>query len=193
MTQKQIDAFRKKIADVKRRLAAEKRKFGCYDDGRGLRYLPTKYFIQLGDYAGGLNYTKWFHKQFPDDSGFPEFIFEWTLILFKNGKFKEAEKKTFETFCSNTYLFDKFFGKPIIALDKWEGSNLEGTAYTDWLSYSCKDAELADFAEWLENLILTQEFQNRSNHYIDLQKKLKTEDDSEIRYYLIMQIRQLLV
>lgn len=32
MTQKQIDRIRKKIAAIKQTLAAEKRKYGCYDD-----------------------------------------------------------------------------------------------------------------------------------------------------------------
>jgi hypothetical protein len=42
MTPKQIEILKKKIADIRRTLAAEKRKFGVYDDSGGLRYLPTK-------------------------------------------------------------------------------------------------------------------------------------------------------
>jgi hypothetical protein len=76
MTPKQIEKLKKKIADVKRILAAEKRKFGAYDDSRGLRYLPTGYFVKLGDYEGGLAYLKWFYKNFPFDGGFPEFLFD---------------------------------------------------------------------------------------------------------------------
>ena len=76
MTPKQIERLKKKISSVKRTLSAEKRKIGCYDDSRGLRYIPTKYYIQLADYNGGLAYTKWFDKNFPDDSGFPTFLFE---------------------------------------------------------------------------------------------------------------------
>ncbi len=82
MTPKQTERLRKKITAIRRTLAAEKRKFGCYDDGRGLRYLPTKYYIQLADYKGGLTYTRWFQKNFPDDCGFPDFLFEWTILLF---------------------------------------------------------------------------------------------------------------
>ena len=99
MTPKQNEKVKKKIADIKRTLAAEKKKFGCYDDSRGLRYLPIKYFIQLRDYTGGQTYLKWFDKTFPDDHGFPEFLFERTIILFKTGRIKEAEQKAFETFC----------------------------------------------------------------------------------------------
>jgi len=37
MTEKQIERVNKKITDIKSVLAAEKRKFGCHDDSRGLR------------------------------------------------------------------------------------------------------------------------------------------------------------
>ena len=191
MTPKQIDRVKKKIADIKRTLAAEKRKFGCYEDGRGLRYLPTKYFIQITDYSGGLTYTKWFDKNFPDDSGFPDFLFEWTIILFKCGKTKEAEKKAFQTFCSNTYLFDKYFGRQIIPIDKWEGSNLETPAFTKYLDYSREQKELEDYTEWLDSLISTQTFINKSNKYIEIQKRLKTEDDRETHHYLVEAANQL--
>ena len=191
MTPKQIERLQKKIADIKRLLSAEKRKFGCYDDGRGLRYMPTKYFIKLTDYSGGLTYTKWFNKNFPDDSGFPDFLFEWTIILFKTGKIKEAEKKAFQTFCSNTYLFDKYFGRQIIPIDKWEGSNLEIPAFTKYLEYSNEQKELADFTKWLDTLISTQAFINKSNKYVDIQKRLRTEDDPETRHYLVEAASQL--
>jgi hypothetical protein len=115
MTPKQTERLKKKITDIKRTLANKKRKFGSYDDSRGLRYLPPKFFIQLQDFQSGLTYTKWFQENFPDDIGFPEFLLEWTIVLFKTGKLKNAEKKVFQTFCSNTYLFDKFFDRQIIS------------------------------------------------------------------------------
>jgi hypothetical protein len=191
MTPKQIERLRTKISNIKKTLAAEKRMFGGYDDSRGLRYLPTKYFLLLGDYKGGLTYLKWFSKNFPDDIGFPDFLFEWTIILFKCGKTKEAAKKAFNTFCANTYLVDKFFDRPITPVDKWEGSNLEDAGFTDYFDYSHKKPELADFAEWLETLMATAEFKGRCDKYLDINKRLKTENDREKRHYLIMQARQL--
>lgn len=191
MTQKQIEKANKKIADIKRTLATEKRKFGCYDDSRGLRYLPTKYFIQLGDFAGGLSYLKWFGKNFPDDSGFPEFLFEWTIILFKCDKIKEAEQKAFQTFCSNPYWFDKYFGRPITQLDMWHSSNLSKPEYTEALEYSSEQPEFADFTAWLDSLISTDDFSNRSNKYVDIYRRLKTETDKEMRHYLVRQAFQL--
>ena len=50
MTPKQTEKLKTKIADIKRILAAGNRKFGGYDDSRGLRCLPTGYFLQLSDY-----------------------------------------------------------------------------------------------------------------------------------------------
>lgn len=103
---------------------AERKKFGCYDDSRGLRYLPTGYFVQLGDYKGGVTYLRWFWKNFPDDGGFPEFLFESTILLFKGGKLKEAARAAFQTFCSNPYWIDRFLSRPAVRLDIWHSSNV---------------------------------------------------------------------
>lgn len=187
MTPKQIERAKKKISDIKRILASERRKFGCYDDSRGLRYLPTKYFIQLGDYSGGLRYLNWFTKNFPEDSCFPDFLFEWTIILFKAGKTKEAAQKAFNTFCANPYWFDKFFGKHVVPFDIWHFSNLTRPEFTEALTYSYKQANLSDFAIWLESLISGQDFKERSSQYINIYKQLKTETDKENRRFLLKQ------
>jgi len=191
VTPKQTERAKKKIADIKRTLATEKRKFGCYDDSRGLRYLPTKYFIQVGDFSGGLTYLKWFDKNFPDDAGFPEFLFEQAIIFFKCDKTKEAEQKTFQTFCSNPYWFDKFFDRPITLLDIWHSSNTTRPEYTEALEYSSNGPNLVEFTAWLDKLISTEEFINRSNKYVDIYKRLKTETDKEMRHYLVRQAFQL--
>ncbi|HRE51865.1 MAG TPA: hypothetical protein PK339_10600 [Flavitalea sp.] len=174
MTPKQTERLKKKITDIKRALAAEKRKLGCYDDSRGRRYMPLRYFIKLSDYAGGLAYLKWFQKNFPDDGGFPEFLFEWTIILFKTGKIKEAEKKAFQTFCRNPYWFDKFFGKPIKPIDMWHGSNIAAPEYAEALAYSNEQADPADFCEWLEKTISTDEFVDQRAKHIEIYRRLKS-------------------
>ena len=191
MTPKQTERLKKKIVAVKRALAAEKRKFGGYDDSRGLRYLPTKYYVQIEDYSGGLAYTKWFSKNFPDDVGFPDFLFEWTIILYKKGKLLAAGQKAFQTFCANTYLFDKFFGRSVTPPDKWEGSNLGTVSFTDYFNYSNQQKELEDFATWLSSLISTERFIELSDQYIEINKRLKTETDRETRYYLVLRASQL--
>jgi hypothetical protein len=191
MTPKEIEKYKKYIADVKRALSAEKRKFGAYNDSRGMRYYPPKAYTKLQDFKGGLTYLKWFNKNFPDDIGFPDFLFEWTLILFKSSQFADAEKKAFETYCSNTYLFDKYFGRPIIPIDKYEYSNIDCPSYTDSFEYSCKSTELSDFNEWLKLYLASEKFIKLSAKFIDLNKRIKKENDNETRIYLIKQARQL--
>lgn len=141
---------RSKHKQIRYTLALEKREFGVYDDSRGLRYLPLKYYLKIEDYRGGLNYTRWYQKNSPDDIGFPEFLFEWIIILFKLGKLEDAEKMALRTFFSKTYLFEKFFKRPIIQIDKWEWSNWEGIEIANELQYNCDDENLHDFSEWLE-------------------------------------------
>ena len=191
LTPKQAERLREQIAGVKRRLAAEKRRFGDYDDGGGYRYLPPKLYVQLGDYAGGLRYTRWFDKNFGDDIGYPDFLFEWTILLFKNGRLKEAERKAVQTYCCNTYLFDKFFGRPVVPLAKWEGSNLEMPYLAEQLPYASQQPELADFAAWLGQFERTEKFATFVARFISLRQQLKTTTEYEIRRALLDELRLL--
>jgi hypothetical protein len=181
----------KKLARIKSALAADKRKWGAWDDSRGLRYLSPGLFIKIEDWEGGLKYLKWFAKNFPDDIGMPEFLLEWAVILFKNNNLAESKCKVFEAFFSNTYLLDSFLGRSVVPVDKWEGSNLESPEYVQHVSSTHKEPELADFSKWLETLTSTDEFQLMKNKFTELNIKLKREKDGEIRIYLIAQIRQL--
>jgi hypothetical protein len=191
MTPKHVQRLEKKIADIKRALAAEKRLFGGYDDSRGLRYLPTRYYLQLGDYKGGLAYTRWFAKAFPDDAGFPEFLFEWTVLLFKAGKLPEAQHNAWQTFCANTYVLDKFVGRPIESIAKFEGSAYAEVSFADSFSYSSRQAELTHFSSWLEAFLSSDEFIKHSAQYEAINKRLESEVDRETRVYLIKQAHQL--
>lgn len=193
MTEKQIDRVKTKIKKIKAALAADKKKWGgYYDDSRGLRYLPPKLYIQISDFTGGLRYMNWFKKNFEDDSSFPDFLFEWAIILFKTGRFKEAEKKTFQTFCSNTYLFDKFFNKEIVPIDKWEWSNLEKAEYAQFsFEYQHTQENLTDFSEWLKAFINTKKFIEHSKKIIEINVQLKYRSENQTRTSLIQQAHQI--
>ena len=191
LTPKQAERLREQIAGVKRGLAAEKRRFGDYDDSQGWRYLPPKLYLQLGDHAGGLRYLRWFDKNFPDDIGYPDFLFEWTILLFKNDRLREAEQKAAQTYCCNTYLFDKFFGRPVVPLDKWEGSNLEMPYLADILPYSSKQAELADFADWLREFERTEKFAAFAARFVGIAQELKVASGLEARRVLLDERRAL--
>lgn len=191
LTPKQAERLRGQIADVKRTLASEKRRFGDYDDSQGWRYLPPKLYVRLGDYAGGLRYTRWFDKNFGDDIGYPDFLFEWTILLFKNGRLKDAERKAVQTYCCNTYLFDKFFGRPVVPLVKWEGSNLEMPYLAEQLPYSSQQPELADFAAWLHQFERTETFAAFAARFVSIGQQLQGADGYETRQVLLDELRAL--
>ncbi|MBA3900608.1 MAG: hypothetical protein H0X62_10425 [Bacteroidetes bacterium] len=192
MTEKQVERIRKKIKQIRAALAEEKKKFGGYDDSRGLRYIPVELFISISDYKGGLTYLRWFNKNFSDDIGFPGFLFEWVLILFKTGKLKDAEKKAFDTFCSNTYVFDFFLKRDIEPIDKQESFSFEAAEFAKRLPYSSEQPELSDFAEWLIKLLQSGKFSKSAEKFIEIQKRLLHENDRETRHYLIKQKEQLI-
>ena len=192
MTDKQKQRLEAKIKRIRGDLTYEKRKFGCYDDSRGLRYLPTALYLKLQDYKGGLVYLRWFVKNFPDDCGFPEFLFEWSVILFKNGKIKDAERKAVEAYFSNTYIFDKFFGRTIVPIEKLENWNVEKPEYLYDFKYSPEQPELADFAQWLMKFEQTDKFKSVAERFIQAHVKLLTEHDPELRHYLVRIDRELL-
>ncbi len=193
MTPKQQERIKNKIKKVKAALAADKKHWGGeYHDGQGLRYYPPQLYIELNDFTGGLRYFNWFNKNFSDDSGYPDFLFEWAIILFKSGRLKEAERKAFETFRSNIYLFDIFFGRQVTRIKEWESSNLQSRNFADTqFYYNSQQDNLTDFSAWLENFIATEKFILLSNKYLDIQKRLENEHDTETREYLIQYAYQL--
>ena len=191
LTLKQTERLRGQIAAVKRRLAAEKRRFGAYDDSGGWRYLPPKLYLQLGDHAGGLRYVRWFDKNFADDIGYPDFLFEWIILLFQNGRLKEAERKAVQTYCGNTYLFDNFFGRPLVPVAKWEGSNLEMPDLAEQLPYASQQPELADFAAWLGQFERTEQFATFAARFVALRQQLQVAEGYETRGGLLDELRAL--
>ena len=185
MTPKQIERIQNKITRIKRALAADKRLWGGYHDSRGLRYLPPALYLRLQDYKGAMRYFNWFHKNFSDDAGYPIFLFEWTITLFKNGKIKDAEKKALQTFFSNTFLIDKFLEKELLNLNIREHSNWESPALVENLIYKYSDAELQDFSEWLSQFVISKKFCQYANEFIEIEKKLQTEPVGKNRSKLV--------
>lgn len=183
MTPKQIERIQKKIKDIRKALYDEKRMYGGYHDGRGLRYATLGRYIKINDYKGGLTYLRWFMKNFPDDIGMPDFLFEWTIILYKNGKTKEAESKAIHTYFEAPFLYDKFFERPLEL-----SQNME---IKDFAFYSKNQKGLADFAEWLTGVEKSEIFQKAISNYKRLNKLLETEKDIEKRGYLRQEISKI--
>ena len=182
MTPKQEERIRDKISKIKNALAADKRQWGgFYHDGPGLRYLLPELYLKLKDYKRALNYFRWFDKNFSDDCGYPIFLFEWTMTLFKTGKIKEAEKKALQTFISNTYLFDKFFGKEILNYDNYKASDWEKESISNNLTYLKEQEVIRDFVDWLNQFLKSDKFYKIANEFINIEKQLKIEPTGKKR------------
>jgi hypothetical protein len=186
MTEKQIDRVKKKIKKYKNALAADKKFWGGeYHDGSGIRYLIPGQYIKIKDFKGGLRYLTWFDKNFPDDSGHPIFLFEWTFILFKCDKLNQAEQKAHHTFFSNTYLFDKFLGKEPLPFDKCENSSWELASLEEYFTYTSKDTEFIEFARWIETVLSSRTFLDKANEFIEIERQLKSEPIGQRRSELV--------
>lgn len=194
MTSKLVKRIQDKIKKIKSELAKDKKHWGgFYHDGKGLRYLPPELYLKLKDYSGALRYFNWFEKNFPEDSGFPIFLFEWTITLFKKKKIKLAERKALETFYSNTYLIDIFLENELLYFDKSESSNWEYSSLVENLRYSKNKEELNDFTEWLKEFTKTKTFYDFANKLIKIKTNLKNEPIGKKRSKLVSEKYQLLV
>jgi hypothetical protein len=191
MTPKQVARLRQQIAAIRRTLAAEKKKFGGYDDSRGLRYLPTRYYVQLADFAGGLTYLRWFAKNFPDDVGFPNFLFEGTLILFQTGKLAQAEQQAFATYCADRQLFDHLLARPLTPPALWEAAPLSAAAYAAYFASLGPPLTLAAFAHWLAAWLDTPQFTGRAAQYQRLRQQVHEAPDRATRHALLDQLSHL--
>ncbi|MDZ4756986.1 MAG: hypothetical protein SGJ10_02450 [Bacteroidota bacterium] len=192
MTDKQIDRVKLKINKYKKLLALDKKHWGgFYHDGQGIRYLIPQLYIQIKDYKGGQKYFNWFDKNFPNDSCYPIFLFEYAFVLYKCGKISEAEKKIHSTFFSNTYLLDKFLEKEFLELGKDESSSWELQSVTAHFHYNKNDEEFIDFANWTTQQLQTRKFLDKANRFVEIEQQLKTEPVGQKRTKLVNELSKL--
>ena len=60
-----------------------------------------------------------------------------------------------------------------------------------YFTYSSEQVEFADFSEWLTEFESSKLFQMKKEKFIEINKRLLHEGDTEMRGYLLSQIRQL--
>jgi len=185
MTEKQIQRIKKKIRSCRAQLSAEKRKYGAYDDGRGIRYIIPELYLKLEDYKGCLRYFNWFQKEFIDDCGFPDFLLQWTFVLFQNKKYDFAEKKLYETFFSNTYLIPLLIGDDIEKVEKSETISTERIEFAKEVIAESSKIITEDFIYWLKEISKAELFAQRIRDFIGLQKLIEEEPVGQSRTDLI--------
>lgn len=120
MTPSEKQELEDEIERIKASIETEVQILDGYNDELREVYIPVQYYLQMENYTAGLDYLRWYQKIAHGDVGEPDFLFECTVILFMCGRIKEAERKAVKTFFNNTYIFDKFFGRELIQIDKFE-------------------------------------------------------------------------
>ena len=94
---------------------------------------------------------------------------------FSNRKLKDAEKKAVETFMANTYLIDKFLGKPFHTFDELPDSEWQKDLLTRYSPYSAEQEALKDFAQWLSQFVQSDKFKAITTAFIENEIQLLTE------------------
>lgn len=173
MTPKQQERIKNKIKRIIAALSADKKYWGgYYHDGGGLRYNPPQLYIQIDDFAGGLHYFNWFQKNISDDSCYPDFLFVWTIILFKTKRLKEAAIKSFELFCSDTNQFFKIAGHTNSTISDQECAE-------SYIIELKNKVSLSDFKTWFDKLTSSVKFLHLCTKYSDIKKRLHTAQDEK--------------
>ena len=116
---------------MEKQLKSEKRRFGCYDDSAGIRYLIGSYYLIAGDLDNALRHYKWFKRAFPDDAGEPGQYISWTYALYKSGDEKKAYNKFLQTHMLNSYVIPKILDVDFILPFKWSNNMMS----EEWSKY----------------------------------------------------------
>lgn len=191
MTDRQRERIKNKIKLIKQTLNAEKRKFGGFDDSAGRRYSPTGLYLQIEDYEGGLRYFRWFQKNFPDDMGFPGFLFESTVILFKTAHIDEAESYALKTYFSNRFLLDTYFENDFELTDKGTSTNYKRADYLANFNYRHNQDELLEFSAWLNEFRQSNRFVTTKKEIDKIEEQLETEPVGPKRSELVKKLYRL--
>ena len=157
MTPKHIERIQNKIKRIRKEIYEEKKIWGGYHDGRGLRYIPFELYLRIQDFKGGLTYLRWFDKNFPDDNQMPEIMLMASLICFKNNKIKEAERKLMLAYFADKLILKVLLGTPIEKNDIPD-SNSYLEAIKVFISDLKKQNDLTDFQDWVTQIQKSETF-----------------------------------
>lgn len=185
MTPNQKERIQNKIKQIRKEIYEEKKRWGGYHDGRGLRYIPFELYLQIQDFKGGLTYLRWFTKTFPEDIGMPTITLMSSLINFKNNKIKDAEKKALQTLFADSSVLDIFMSRPI---QNENESNFDLKSIKNFFLELEKQNDLTDFKKWLTEFEKSESYKNYRIEYQSLREKQKTETSQPLRDKLFDEI-----
>ena len=164
-----------RIDQLKKVLRSEKKKFGCYDDSYGRRYLIGPLYLLAGDEAGGIRYYNWFQKNFPSDIGEPGMHLCWTLTLYRSGKIKKAESQFIRTLFSNLYIVPHLLGLELPGHSFSQGSNWETPDYMNYIPPEYFAAWTDSEIQWAKDLYERSDVAALRNRFIELEALLDDE------------------
>ena len=194
MTPSQITRIQIKIIKLRKQLAAERARFGGYDDSAGRRYTILNLYFSIGDYKGAANYLRWFFKNFPDDAGFPFFWVEACMTYFYNKKLDQARSMAFNAFVANPYVWEVFITGTVTEVEGIEpSSNWEGLELALQLPYRANQEQYVDFGSWLQDCLVEPKMQQLIQTYFDLKLKLSSTPVGPLRTSLVEQLYGLII
>ena len=189
MTPAQITRIQTKIIKLRKVLAAERGRYGGYDDNAGWRYTILNLYVSIADYKGASVYLRWFFKNFPDDAGFPFFWVEACMTYFYNKKLDQARSMAFNAFAANPHTWEVFFtGTATEVPGIKPNSNWEGVELALQLPYRADQEQYAQFATWLQTCLAEPKMQDLIQTYFDLKLKLSTTPVGPLRNSLVEQL-----
>jgi tetratricopeptide (TPR) repeat protein len=189
MTSEQITRIQTKIIKLRKILAAERARFGGYDDSAGRRYAILNLYVSIGDYKGAAVYLRWFFKNFPDDSGSPFFWVEACLTYFYNNKLEQARSMAFKAFVANPYTWEVFFTGIATEVEGIKPrSNWESLELALQLPYRADQEVYSAFTSWLQDCLVVPKMQELIQTYFDLKLKLSTTPIGPKRTSLVEQL-----
>jgi hypothetical protein len=189
LTPAQITRIQIKIIKLRKFLAAERARFGGYDDSAGRRYAILNLYVSIGDYKGAAVYLRWFFKNFPDDSGFPFFWEEACITYFYNNKLDQARSMAFNAFVSNPFIWEVFFMGIATEVEGIKpSSNWEGLELALQLPCRANQEQYVDFSSWLQDCLVEPKMQELIQTYFDLKLKISSTLVGPLRTSLVEQL-----
>ncbi len=184
---KRTSTIKNHIVQFEKQLKSEKRKFGCYDDSGGIRYLIGSYYMLAGDTEGALTHFKWFQNNFPDDCGEPGQYLSWTLALLKSGDTGKAYIKFLHTLFMNPFVIARIIGIRY-ELPYLPSSNIPTEEWAEWVPVEIYNLWDADAALWLKESFYSDTTQKLLTRFYDLEKQLENEPVGARRNQLVTEV-----
>ncbi|MGD9487332.1 MAG: hypothetical protein AB7W47_04885 [Calditrichaceae bacterium] len=179
------------ISRYEKALRYEKRTYGDFIDGAGLRYTIGPLYLLMDDVDSALKSFRWFEKNFPDDVGDPLQYLCWSLTLFKKGKLKEAENKLIQTMLLNLYLIPAILGKAQDQKDIYHDSSSEDKLYIDYIPPEYEKLWDNESRIWLTQTCESERFRKYRERNIELRILLEKEPIGSARNKLVNQLSEL--